>query len=89
MMKLEPTFYWLAPRLGWKLLNIPRKHNKLYLPKTKNPLLFLTLNAPIMSLRILPSRLRNQLVQKWMNANSRAFDIIVMINIFRGRSANE
>jgi hypothetical protein len=26
-MKYEPRSSWLTPRLGWKKLNVPRRHN--------------------------------------------------------------
>jgi hypothetical protein len=34
-MKSMPKSSWLTPRLGWKLLNMPRKHNKLFFPNQK------------------------------------------------------
>jgi hypothetical protein len=36
-----------TPKLGWKILNVPRKHNNYSLPKIKEHPLFLTLNPPI------------------------------------------
>jgi hypothetical protein len=47
------------PRLGWKLLNEPMKHNILYPPRPANPHFLLALNPPIMPLLQLPSRSRN------------------------------
>jgi len=58
-MKLEPRFSWISLKLGLKILNIPKKQKKLYFPRTRNPLFFLSLEPPIFPLLPLPSRSRN------------------------------
>jgi len=47
-MKSDPRFSWLTLRIGWKLLNVPKRPNKLFFPRKKNPLLFLTLDPQIL-----------------------------------------
>jgi hypothetical protein len=47
-MKSEPRFPWLSLILGWKIINMPKRPNKLFFPRTKNPLLFLTLDPQIL-----------------------------------------
>jgi hypothetical protein len=46
-MKFVPMFSWHAPRLGWKLLNEPRKPNRLSPPRPTNPHVLLSRNPPI------------------------------------------
>jgi len=43
-MRFVPMSSWLGLRVGWRLLKEINKHNMLYLLKTENPPLFLTLN---------------------------------------------
>jgi hypothetical protein len=43
-MRFVPMSSWLGLRVGWRLLKEINKHNRLYLLKTGNPPLFLTLN---------------------------------------------
>jgi hypothetical protein len=57
--EIVPMFSWHTPRLGWKLLNEPRKHNRLSPPRSTNHPFLLTLNPPIPPLLQLPSRSRN------------------------------
>jgi hypothetical protein len=58
-MESEPRSSWLALKLGWKLLNVPKKNNILFSPRKKIPLLFLTLKPPILLHLPLLSRSRN------------------------------
>jgi hypothetical protein len=43
-MIFVPMSSWLGLRVGWRLLNELRKHNRLSLLKIGNPPLFLTVN---------------------------------------------
>jgi hypothetical protein len=43
-MRFGPMSSWLSLRVGWRLLKEIKKHNRLYLLKTKNPPLSLSLN---------------------------------------------
>jgi hypothetical protein len=43
-MKCMPRSSWLTLILGWKLLSVPRRHNKSSWPRVEDPLLF---NAPL------------------------------------------
>jgi hypothetical protein len=88
-MKFVPMFSWHAPIIGWKLLNEPRKPNKLSPPRPTNPPFLLTLNPPIFLLLQLPSRSRNSPQLKWMNINSMVFVIILKTNIFLGHKCKE
>jgi hypothetical protein len=48
-MKSDPRFSWPTLQLGWKLLNMLKRPNKLFFPITKNPLLFLSLDPLILT----------------------------------------
>jgi hypothetical protein len=43
-MRFGPMSSWLGLRVGWRILKEIKKHNKLYLLKTRNPPLSLALN---------------------------------------------
>jgi hypothetical protein len=43
-MRFRPMSSWLGLGVGWRLLKEIKKHNRLYLLKTKNPPLSLALN---------------------------------------------
>jgi hypothetical protein len=57
-MKYDPKFSSPALKLGWKLLNMLKRPNKLFFPRTKNPLLFLTLDPLIPTPHVTPLKVQ-------------------------------